>query len=95
MSVVVNRDNSWGRAAERFADGIRYRTRGRIQIKTYFNGELYAGRQTSEFVLLQEGVADFAIGSTRQLVAAGERAEPFHHALLVPELCRARRRAGR
>jgi tripartite ATP-independent transporter DctP family solute receptor len=64
MSVVVNRDNSWGRAAERFADGIRYRTRGRIQIKTYFNGELYAGRQTSEFVLLQEGVADFAIGST-------------------------------
>ena len=64
MSVVVNRDNSWGRAAERFADGIRYRTRGRIQIKTYFNGELYAGRQTSEFVLLQDGVADFAIGST-------------------------------
>jgi tripartite ATP-independent transporter DctP family solute receptor len=64
MSIVVNRDNSWGRAAERFADGIRYRTRGRIQIKTYFNGELYAGRQTSEFVLLQEGVADFAIGTT-------------------------------
>jgi tripartite ATP-independent transporter DctP family solute receptor len=64
MSVVVNQENSWGRAAERFADAIKYRTRGRIQIKNYFNGQLVAGRQTTEFALLQEGVADFAINST-------------------------------
>jgi tripartite ATP-independent transporter DctP family solute receptor len=64
MSVVVNQENSWGRAAERFADAIRYRTRGRIQIKNYFNGQLFAGRQTTEFALLQDGVADFAINST-------------------------------
>jgi TRAP-type transport system periplasmic protein len=64
MSVVVNQENSWGRAADRFADAIKYRTRGRIQIKNYFNGQLFAGRQTTEFALLQEGVADFAINST-------------------------------
>jgi TRAP-type transport system periplasmic protein len=64
MSVAVNQENSWGRAAERFADAIRYRTRGRIQIKNYFNGQLFAGRQTTEFALLQDGVADFAINST-------------------------------
>jgi TRAP-type transport system periplasmic protein len=64
MSVVVNQENSWGRAAERFADAIKYRTRGRIQIKNYFAGQLFAGRQTTEFALLQEGVADFAINST-------------------------------
>ena len=63
-SIVVNQENSWGRAAERFADALRYRTQGRIQIKNHFNGELYAGKQATEFALLQEGIADFAIGST-------------------------------
>ena len=33
-------------------------------IKNYFNGQLFAGQQTTEFALLQEGVADFAINST-------------------------------
>jgi hypothetical protein len=34
-SIVVNQENPWGRAAERFADALRYRTQGRIQIKNY------------------------------------------------------------
>jgi TRAP-type transport system periplasmic protein len=64
MSLVVNQETTWGRAAERFADAIKYRTQGRIQIKNYFNGQLFAGKQTTEFALLQQGAADFAIGST-------------------------------
>lgn len=64
MSIVPNQENPWGRAAERFADALRYRTQGRIQIKNYFNGQLLAGQQTTEFALLQEGGADFAINST-------------------------------
>jgi TRAP-type C4-dicarboxylate transport system substrate-binding protein len=64
MSVVVNEDTSWGRAANRFADAVRFRTRGRIKIKNYFEGRLYTGEQTTEFKLMQEGTADFAIGST-------------------------------
>jgi tripartite ATP-independent transporter DctP family solute receptor len=64
MSVVVNEQTSWGRAANRFADAVRYRTQGRIQIKNYFGGRLFAGEQTTEFQLMQQGVADFAIGST-------------------------------
>jgi TRAP-type C4-dicarboxylate transport system substrate-binding protein len=64
MSIVVNPETTWGRAAERFADAIKYRTQGRIQIKNYFNGRLFAGKQTTEFALLQQGAADFAIGST-------------------------------
>ena len=64
MSVIPNRETSWGRAAIRFADGVKFRTNGRIQIKTYFDGQLSAGQQTTEFQLLQQGVADFAIGST-------------------------------
>jgi tripartite ATP-independent transporter DctP family solute receptor len=64
MSVVVNEDTSWGRAANRFADAVRFRTRGRIKIKNYFEGRLYTGEQTTEFKLLQDGTADFAIGTT-------------------------------
>jgi TRAP-type transport system periplasmic protein len=64
MSIVPTQDTSWGRAAIRFAEAIKYRTNGRIKINNYFEGKLYAGEQTTEFELLQQGVADFAIGST-------------------------------
>jgi TRAP-type C4-dicarboxylate transport system substrate-binding protein len=64
LSLVISQDSAWGRAAIRFADILRYRTQGRINIRNYFDGQLFAGRQTTEFSLLQEGVADFAIGST-------------------------------
>ena len=64
MSVVVNEDTAWGRAAIRFADALRSRTAGRIQVKPYFNGRLFADDQTSEFRLLQQGGADFAVSST-------------------------------
>ena len=58
MSVVVNQETSWGQAALRFADVVRYRTQGRIQIKNYFGGRLIAGQQTTDFALLQQGVID-------------------------------------
>jgi tripartite ATP-independent transporter DctP family solute receptor len=64
MSIVVNDETAWGKAARRFADSVRFRTQGRIQIKTYYNGQLFAGKQATEFLLLQQGDADFAIGST-------------------------------
>ena len=38
LSVVVNEDTARGRAAIRFADAVRSRTAGRIQVKPYFNG---------------------------------------------------------
>ena len=64
MSVVVNKETTWGRAAIRFADAIKFRTQGRIQITNYFEGRAFAGAQTTEFQLLQQGVIDFAIGTT-------------------------------
>jgi tripartite ATP-independent transporter DctP family solute receptor len=64
LSLVISQDSAWGRAAIRFADILRHRTQGRINITNYFDGQLFAGRQTTEFSLLQDGVADFAIGST-------------------------------
>jgi TRAP-type transport system periplasmic protein len=64
MSVVVAEDTTWGRAATRFADALRHRTQARITVTNYFDGKLFADQQTTEFQLLQQGAADFAIGST-------------------------------
>jgi TRAP-type C4-dicarboxylate transport system substrate-binding protein len=64
MSLVINQETTWGRAANRFADILKYRTKGRISITNYFEGKLFAGKQTTEFLLLQQGDADFAMGST-------------------------------
>jgi tripartite ATP-independent transporter DctP family solute receptor len=64
LSVVVNEETSWGRAAIRFADAVSFRTRGRINIRNYFEGRLYTGEQATEFDLVKEGKVDFIIGST-------------------------------
>lgn len=64
MSVVVEPTSPWGQGAQMFADLVKKRTDGRIVIKPYFRGQLYEGKQTNEFLLLQQGVADFALGST-------------------------------
>jgi TRAP-type transport system periplasmic protein len=64
LSLVITQETAWGRAATRFADVLRHRTQGRISIRNYFEGQLFAGKQTTEFQLLQQGGADFAMGST-------------------------------
>ncbi len=64
MSIVVGPKGPWGEAAQKFADLVKERTNGRINIKCYFAGQLFAGKQTNEFLLLRQGVADFALAST-------------------------------
>ena len=64
LSLVVGPQTSWGQSAVRFADMVREQTGGKINIKCYFAGQLFGGMQTTEFLLLRQGVADFAVGST-------------------------------
>jgi tripartite ATP-independent transporter DctP family solute receptor len=63
-SLVVGPTGPWGEAAVKFADLLKERTHGRINVVNYFDGQLFAGKQTNEFKLLTQGVADFAMGST-------------------------------
>jgi tripartite ATP-independent transporter DctP family solute receptor len=63
-SLVVGPVGPWGEAATRFADLVKERSGGKINIKNYFAGQLFAGKQTNEFLLLRQGVADFAFAST-------------------------------
>jgi tripartite ATP-independent transporter DctP family solute receptor len=63
-SIVVGPSGPWGESAIRFADLVKERTKGRINIKNYHAGQLFAGKQTNEFTLLAQSVGDFAFAST-------------------------------
>ena len=64
MSVVVGSKLPWGQGAERFAELVREGTDGRINIKVYPSSSLMAGKQTNEFLIHRQGVADFCFAST-------------------------------
>ena len=64
LSLVIGPQTTWGQGAVKFADLVRERTGGKINIKCYFAGQLFAGMQTNEFMITRQGIADFAVGST-------------------------------
>lgn len=64
MSVVVGPKMPWGEGATKFSDLVRERTGGRINIKVYTSSSLMAGKQTNEFLIHRQGVADFCLAST-------------------------------
>ncbi len=64
MSVRTTQTSPWGAGAQKFADIVREKSGGHINIKVYYNGALFADDQTKEFMLTKQGVADFALGST-------------------------------
>ena len=64
MSVRTTQTSPWGAGAQKFADSVREKSGGQINIKVYFNGALFADDQTKEFMLTKQGVADFSLGST-------------------------------
>ncbi len=64
LSVVPAASSGWGRTASYFADLVRDKSNGRINIKVYPSGQLFAGKQTSEFPMLRNGAIDFSLAST-------------------------------
>jgi tripartite ATP-independent transporter DctP family solute receptor len=63
MSVVTSEDSSWAKGARLFADLVKQRTEGRIEITVYSNGELAGGDQVKELTMLQDGSIDFTYHS--------------------------------
>jgi tripartite ATP-independent transporter DctP family solute receptor len=62
LSVVAAKPASFGVVAEEWANTVRERTKGRINIKVYPNSMLLGGDQTREFSALRQGVIDMAVG---------------------------------
>ena len=64
LSVVPGATSGWGKTATYFADLVRERSNGRINIKVYPSSQLLSGKQTNEFPMLRKGAIDFALAST-------------------------------
>ncbi|KAF1047660.1 DctP family TRAP transporter solute-binding subunit [Xylophilus sp.] len=64
LSLVLGTAFPWGKGGEIWANLVRERTQGRINIKLYPGTSLVQGDQTREFTALRQGVIDLAVGST-------------------------------
>jgi tripartite ATP-independent transporter DctP family solute receptor len=64
MSLVLGTAFPWGKGGEIWANKVREKTNGRINIKLYPGVSLIQGDQTREFSALRQGVIDMAVGST-------------------------------
>ena len=64
LSTVLPTSYPWGKAGERWAELVKERTQGRINIKMYPGTSLVGGDQTKEFSAIRQGIIDLAIGST-------------------------------
>ena len=64
LSLVVGPAFPWGKGGEIWANLVKERTQGRINIKLYPGVSLIQGDQTREFSAIRQGVIDMAVGST-------------------------------
>jgi tripartite ATP-independent transporter DctP family solute receptor len=64
MSLVLGPPTPWGQSGKIWAELVKERTQGRINIKLYPGVSLIQGDQTREFSALRQGVIDMAVGST-------------------------------
>jgi TRAP-type C4-dicarboxylate transport system substrate-binding protein len=63
MSTVVPPAFAWGKGGEIFANLVRERTGGRINIKQYPGSSLVQGDQTREFSAMRQGIIDVLCGA--------------------------------
>ncbi len=63
MSTVVGPPLAWGKAGALWADLVRERTGGRINIKQYPGASLVQGQQDREFSAMRQGVIDVLCGA--------------------------------
>ena len=64
LSTVLGPAFTWGKAGERWAELVKQKTEGRINVKLYPGTSLVGGDQTREFSAIRQGVIDLAIGSS-------------------------------
>jgi tripartite ATP-independent transporter DctP family solute receptor len=64
LSTVVPVSFPWGKGGDLWANLVREKTGGRINIKMYPGVSLVQGDQTREFSAIRQGVIDMAVGST-------------------------------
>ncbi len=85
MSLVLGPPTPWGMAGKIWADLVKERTAGRINIKLYPGVSLIQGDQTREFSALRQGVIDMAVGSTINWSPQVKELNLFSMPFLMPD----------
>ena len=85
MSLVLGTAFPWGKSGEIWANLVRERTQGRINIKLYPGVSLIQGDQTREFSALRQGVIDLAVGSTINWSPQVRQLNLFSMPFLMPD----------
>ena len=85
MSLVLGPPTPWGMAGKLWADMVKERTQGRINIKLYPGVSLIQGDQTREFSALRQGVIDMAVGSTINWSPQVKQLNLFSLPFLMPD----------
>lgn len=85
LSTVVGKPFPWGIAGERWAELVREKTQGRINIKMYPGTSLVGGDQTKEFTAIRQGAIDLSIGSTINWSPQVKELNLFSMPFLMPD----------
>lgn len=85
MSLVLGKPFPWGIAGERWAELVKEKTGGRINVKTYPGTSLVGGDQTKEFTAIRQGAIDMAIGSTINWSPQVQQLNIFSMPFLMPD----------
>jgi TRAP-type transport system periplasmic protein len=85
LSTVVGKPFPWGIAGERWAELVKEKTGGRINIKCYPGTSLVGGDQTKEYTAIRQGAIDMAIGSTINWSPQVKELNIFSMPFLMPD----------
>lgn len=64
LTTNVSPATIWGQGADKFAELVRERTKGAVNIKTYHNAVLVAGDQMRQAEMVRSGAIDMMLNST-------------------------------
>jgi TRAP-type transport system periplasmic protein len=85
VSTVVGNPFPWFLSAQKWADLVKERTSGRINMKIYPGTSLVGGDQTKEFTAMRQGIIDMAAGSTINWSPQVQELNIFSMPFLMPD----------
>lgn len=85
MSTVVGPAFAWGKGGEMFANFVRERTGGRINIKQYPGASLVQGQQDREFAAMRQGIIDVLCGAPINWSTTVKECALFNLPFLMPD----------
>jgi tripartite ATP-independent transporter DctP family solute receptor len=85
LSLVLGPPTPWGQSGQIWADLVKERTEGRINIKLYPGVSLIQGDQTREFSAIRQGIIDMAVGSTINWSPQVKQLNLFSMPFLMPD----------